>query len=61
MKKAIFAIIVSVLIASGGTAMSATGSEWMEDFKAAKARATLEGGLQPAGLSKKGGQKLCPC
>lgn len=43
MKKTIFAIIVSVLIASGGTAMSATGSEWMEDFKAAKARATLEG------------------
>jgi thioredoxin-related protein len=42
MKKTIFAIIVSVLIASGGTAMSATGSEWMEDFKAAKARATLE-------------------
>ncbi len=35
--------MVSILIATGGTAMSATGSEWMEDFKAAKARAALEG------------------
>lgn len=43
MKKAIFPIIALVLLISGGTAISATGSEWMEDFKAAKARATLEG------------------
>jgi thioredoxin-related protein len=43
MKKTVLAIVVSVLIASGGTALSATGSEWMRDFKAAKARATLEG------------------
>ena len=43
MKKAIFPIIALVLLISGGTAIAATGSEWMEDFKAAKARATLEG------------------
>jgi thioredoxin-related protein len=43
MKKVIVSIIVLVVIASGGTAKSATGAEWMEDFKAAKARATLEG------------------
>jgi thioredoxin-related protein len=43
MKKTIFVIVVLVLIASGGTALSATGSGWTQDFKAAKARATLEG------------------
>ena len=43
MKKAIFVIMILVLIASGEIAMAATGSEWMKDFKAAKARATLEG------------------
>ncbi|MBW1798002.1 MAG: thioredoxin family protein [Deltaproteobacteria bacterium] len=43
MKKAIFPIIALFLMVSGGTAMAATGSEWMEDFKAAKARAILEG------------------
>jgi thioredoxin-related protein len=43
MKKAVFPIIALILLIYGGTAKAATGSEWMEDFKAAKARATLEG------------------
>ncbi len=43
MKKAIFTIIVLILIASAGTALPAIGPGWMENFKAAKDRATLEG------------------